>query len=96
MKTRTTASGLISLCLMLLSGCVSAPPSPVPTITFNGCPPVTPCQLPATAPRLNGQLHSDLQLIEGAWAQCAAQVDTTYRCQQRLLHEQDPQPARGD
>ncbi|MCR8935679.1 Rz1-like lysis system protein LysC [Pseudomonas sp. A4] len=30
---------------MLLAGCASAPPSPVPTLMVSGCPAVVPCTL---------------------------------------------------
>jgi len=42
---------------------------------------VVPCTLPATAPRLNGELLNDQDQIEAAWADCAAQIDTVYRYQ---------------
>jgi hypothetical protein len=43
---------------------------------------VTPCQLPPTAPNNNGDLLTDLDSLETAWAACAAQVDMLYRHQQ--------------
>lgn len=43
------------------------------------------CQLPATAPRTNGELRHALDVIEQAWAECAAQVDM-------LLEHQQAQP----
>ena len=42
---------------------------------------VTRCVLPATAPHNNGALLSDQDVIEAAWAECAAQVDMIYRHQ---------------
>lgn len=47
---------------------------------------VVPCQLPATAPTINGQLLSDQERTELAWAECAAQVDSVYQYQ--VTHEQ--------
>lgn len=49
---------------------------------MTGCPAVVPCQLPATAPSANGDLLSDSERLEAAWADCAAQVDMLYRHQQ--------------
>ncbi|WP_216642245.1 Rz1-like lysis system protein LysC [Pseudomonas putida] len=86
MKTSNFANGLTSLCLTLLAGCASAPPSPAPTLIVSGCPVVVPCQLPATAPTRNGQLLTDQERTELAWAECAAQVDRVY--QHQVTHEQ--------
>ncbi|MDH0301236.1 MULTISPECIES: Rz1-like lysis system protein LysC [unclassified Pseudomonas] len=86
MKTSNFANGLTSLCLTLLAGCASAPPSPAPTLIVSGCPVVVPCQLPATAPTRNGQLLTDQERTELAWADCAAQVDRVY--QHQVTHEQ--------
>lgn len=47
---------------------------------------VVPCRLPATAPKLNGQLLNDQERTELAWAECAAQVDSVYQYQ--VTHEQ--------
>jgi hypothetical protein len=44
---------------------------------------VTPCLLPATTPGNNGALLDDQDLIETAWAECAAQVDMVYNHQQQ-------------
>nr|WP_249192807.1 Rz1-like lysis system protein LysC [Yersinia sp. Marseille-Q3913] len=76
------AAGLILPCLMILSGCVSAPPSPGPQITVNGCPKVTPCLFPAASPQTNGDLSDDIDQLEAALHACAAQVDTVLTCQQ--------------
>ncbi|WP_245586789.1 Rz1-like lysis system protein LysC [Pseudomonas cremoricolorata] len=86
MKTPRFALGLPSLCLTLLAGCASAPPSAAPPPTISGCPAVVPCQLPATRPTRNGELLDDLDRIEQAWAECAAQIDSLYR--QQVNHEQ--------
>ncbi|WP_240979194.1 Rz1-like lysis system protein LysC [Pseudomonas putida] len=81
MKSRNCRTGLTSLCLMLLAGCGSAPPSPAPTLTVSGCPVVVPCTLQATSPNRNGQLLTDQERTELAWAECAAQVDLVYQHQ---------------
>ena len=44
------------------------------------------CVLEATAPTKNGQLLSDQERTELAWAECAAQVDRVYEHQ--VNHEQ--------
>lgn len=77
------AIGPASLCLLLLAGCASAPPSPAPQIIVTGCPAVVPCRLPAAAPIGNGELLRDAEVVEAAWADCAAQVDTVYQAQQK-------------
>nr|USW02685.1 Rz1-like lysis system protein LysC [Pseudomonas pergaminensis] len=82
MRTTNYANGLISLCLTLLAGCASAPPSPAPTLIATGCPAVTPCVLPATSPLNNGDQLTDQDRAEAAWAECAAQVDMVYKHQQ--------------
>ena len=82
MKTPNYATGLLSLCLTLLAGCASAPPSPAPTLIVSGCPAVVPCQLPATRPLNNGDQLTDQDRVETAWADCAAQVDMVYQHQQ--------------
>ncbi|WP_215002303.1 MULTISPECIES: Rz1-like lysis system protein LysC [Pseudomonas] len=82
MKTPTYAPGLPSLCLLLLAGCASAPPSPAPTLIVSGCPAVVPCTLPATSPLNNGDQLTDQDRIEAAWAECAGQVDMVYQHQQ--------------
>ena len=58
-----------------------AAPSPAPTLTVNGCQVVVPCVLPATAPTANGDLLNDQDVVEQAWAECAAQVDRVYQHQ---------------
>ncbi|EOI7441072.1 Rz1-like lysis system protein LysC [Yersinia enterocolitica] len=82
MKMKPYAAGLILPCLMILSGCASVPPSPVPQITVNGCPKVTACLFPATSPLTNGDLSDDIDQLEAALHACAAQVDTVLACQQ--------------
>lgn len=82
MKTTNYATGLISLCLTLLAGCASAPPSPAPLLIVTGCPAVVPCHLPAAGPLNNGDLLTDEDRAEAAWADCAAQVDIVYKHQQ--------------
>ncbi|WP_281868296.1 Rz1-like lysis system protein LysC [Pseudomonas sp. BR1R-5] len=86
MRIMNCGNGLISLSLTLLAGCGSVPPSPALTLTVSGCPVVVPCQLPATSPAKNGQLLTDQERTELAWAECAAQVDAVY--QHQVNHEQ--------
>ncbi|MCO7537804.1 Rz1-like lysis system protein LysC [Pseudomonas asiatica] len=81
MKSRNFRIGLSALCLTLLAGCASVPPSPAPTLTVSGCPVVVPCTLQATSPTSNGQLLTDQERTELAWAECAAQVDLVYQHQ---------------
>lgn len=81
--TKPSQIGALSLCLMLLAGCMSAPPSPEPVITVLGCPVVTPCSLLPSAPQSNGALSDDSDYLLSAWAECAAQVDAVYQYQQQ-------------
>ncbi|MDH1522127.1 Rz1-like lysis system protein LysC [Achromobacter mucicolens] len=81
MKIRKFVAGLILCCLILLQGCASAPPSPGPRLTLNTCAPVTPCSLPAAAPRTAGDLNLQIDRVEAAWAICAAKVDSIIKCQ---------------
>ncbi|WP_407920253.1 Rz1-like lysis system protein LysC [Halopseudomonas litoralis] len=80
------ATGLLLICLALLSACAPVQPLPAPQIIRLGCPAVTPCILPATSPAQNGDLLTDADRIEAAWAECAAQVDIIYQYQ--VTHEQ--------
>lgn len=80
--TRVLIVGGLSLSLMLLAGCMSAPASPEQTLTVSGCPVVTPCSLLPAAPQNNGDLSDDADAILAAWAECAAQVDMVYNHQQ--------------
>lgn len=81
--TRVLVIGGGSLCLALLAGCMSAPPSPEPVITVLGCPVVTRCGLLPAAPHSNGDLSDDSDYLLSAWAECAAQVDAVYEYQQQ-------------
>lgn len=44
---------------------------------------MVPCVLPATSPSNNGELLTDAERAELAWAECAAQVDMVYTHQQQ-------------
>ncbi|WP_217632896.1 Rz1-like lysis system protein LysC [Pseudomonas kuykendallii] len=81
MKTKSFAYGLISSCLLLLAACAGAPPSAEQQVIETGCPAVVPCSLPAAAPSNNGELLDDADVLEAAWAECAAQVDMVYQHQ---------------
>ncbi|WP_432277724.1 Rz1-like lysis system protein LysC [Pseudomonas aeruginosa] len=83
MKMPTFANGPLSLCLLLLAGCASAPPSPEPLVIETGCPAVVPCHLPPARPTSNGELLRDIEATEAAWADCAAQVDMIHLYQQK-------------
>lgn len=83
MKTPRIVIGLLSLSLLQLSGCGSAPPLPAQQLTSSSCPPLTPCRLPASNPNRNGDLMADLHLVEKAWALCAAKVDSQIDCAER-------------
>ncbi|WP_353739146.1 Rz1-like lysis system protein LysC [Pseudomonas fluorescens] len=80
-KTKTSATGLLLSCLLLLSACVPAPKSSAPDSTELGCPRVTACRLPASHPTNNGELLLVPEEVEEAWAACAAQVDMILDCQ---------------
>ncbi|WP_371136155.1 Rz1-like lysis system protein LysC [Pseudomonas sp.] len=82
MKIQILGIGLLSLCLALLSGCAAAPPSPEQTLIETGCPAVVPCTLGPSSPSSNGELLTDAERAELAWAECAAQVDMIYNHQQ--------------
>ncbi|WP_243895580.1 Rz1-like lysis system protein LysC [Burkholderia pseudomallei] len=84
MKTPPCAPGLLALCLTMLCACTQAPPSTVPTISLNECAAVTPCTMPAMAPRTNGELSDALHVARAAWARCASEVDMIATCQARV------------
>ena len=90
MKIRSFAHGLIPLCLLTLSACSQAPLSPAPTITVLECQRVTPCTLPAMAPRTNGELNAAFTTAKGAWGKCAAKVDMIVTCQSKAPASADP------
>ncbi|WP_373318713.1 Rz1-like lysis system protein LysC [Laribacter hongkongensis] len=75
------AAGLPLLCLTLLAGCASAPPSSVPPLIVNGCPGVSACRLPPSRPQTNSDLLTLVDELEAAWHDCAAQIDTIRACQ---------------
>ncbi len=77
MKMMNYASGLIPVCLFLLSGGAQDRPSPEVNLTVSGCPKITRCHLEPSAPRSNGELLAALDDAEAAWAKCADKVDTT-------------------
>ena len=85
--TRPLLIGALSLCLLLLAGCMSAQPLPEPVVIVTGCPVVTPCSLLPAAPQNNGDLSDDSDYLLSAWAECAAQVDAVYQHQQQPRRE---------
>ncbi|WP_338109863.1 Rz1-like lysis system protein LysC [Pseudomonas leptonychotis] len=82
MRIQILGLGQLSLCLALLSGCANGPPSAEQTLIETGCPAVVPCSLQPSSPSDNGQLLTELERTELAWAECAAQVDMVYNHQQ--------------
>lgn len=64
-----------------VAACMQAPPSPRATIMLNTCQAVSPCTLPALAPRTNDDLNVALTTTKAAWATCAAKVDMIVTCQ---------------
>ncbi|WP_336605492.1 Rz1-like lysis system protein LysC [Stutzerimonas stutzeri] len=83
MKTQPMRLGLLSLCLMLLAACTTAPPSPEPQVIVSGCPVVPRCTLSPAAPASNGELSDDSDYLMSAWAECAARVDLVVDHNQR-------------
>nr|WP_093504904.1 Rz1-like lysis system protein LysC [Pseudomonas straminea] len=81
--TRLHKTGLLSLCLLSLAACTSAPPSPEPLVTVHSSPVVTRCTLPPAAPIDNGELSDDNDALLAAWADCAAQVDAVFEHNQQ-------------
>ncbi|WP_265576914.1 Rz1-like lysis system protein LysC [Rouxiella badensis] len=75
----------------MLSGCKSAPPSPVPTIIYVGCPRVTSCPFPASNPKANGDLTADIRQLETALASCGLQIEAVKHCQEK--HDVETQTA---
>ncbi|WP_255431583.1 Rz1-like lysis system protein LysC [Buttiauxella sp. B2] len=69
---------------MTLSGCTPAPHSPPQPIIYSGCPKVALCLIPASTPRTNGDLSTDIRQLEAALVSCAAQTETIKHCQDEL------------
>ncbi|WP_241626001.1 Rz1-like lysis system protein LysC [Rosenbergiella epipactidis] len=72
---------------MMLSACSNDRPLPEVKITVNGCPTITRCQLPKSAPNDNGQLWTALSESEAAWASCADKVDMIVTCQEKMSEQ---------
>ncbi|EMX1081956.1 hypothetical protein AAF852_000778 [Yersinia enterocolitica] len=83
MKIKRCAIDLLLLCLLTLSGCTSAPHSPIPTIIYVGCPPVNSCPLPASNPMVNGDLSTDIRQLEAALVTCGLQIEAIKQCQEQ-------------
>ncbi|MDE1010732.1 MAG: Rz1-like lysis system protein LysC [Paraburkholderia fungorum] len=66
-----------------LPACSQVPLSPAPTITVLQCQRVTPCMLPAMAPKTNSELDAAFTSAKDAWAKCAAKVDMIVTCQEK-------------
>ena len=83
MQTRYSVTGLLLLCLTMLSGCTPAPPSPAPEIIWIGCPRVTSCPVPGNSLKTAGDLAADNRHLEAALASCGLQVETIKECQEQ-------------
>ncbi|WP_426767377.1 Rz1-like lysis system protein LysC [Erwinia aphidicola] len=83
MRTQHYAAGLLLPCLMTLSGCTAAPPSPAPEIIWTGCPRVTSCPFPANSLWTLGDLAADNRQLEAALASCGLQVEIIKECQEQ-------------
>ncbi|WP_241673531.1 Rz1-like lysis system protein LysC [Ewingella americana] len=66
----------------MLASCTSAPTSPPPQIIYVGCPLVSPCPIPGSQPKNNGDLSADVRQLEAALLTCGLQVDTIKQCQE--------------
>lgn len=55
-------------------------------------PKLTSCQLPTLQPQTNEDLSRALLENENAWHQCAAQVDMTISCQERINAQSTTHP----
>ncbi|WP_419236069.1 Rz1-like lysis system protein LysC [Serratia fonticola] len=84
MKMKLCAAGISLLCLMMLSGCTTAPDLPPLTIIYAGCPRVSSCPIPESQPITNGALSEDVRQLERALVSCAQQVETVKHCQEEL------------
>lgn len=96
MKTLKLKTGLILVCLMLLSGCNSARPLPEVRVITLTCPAVTRCTLPASQPLTHGDLLAAKNTAEDAWAQCASRVDMIVDCQEQQHEKARVSASRTD
>ncbi|WP_244182897.1 Rz1-like lysis system protein LysC [Pantoea wallisii] len=76
-------TGLLLLCLTLLSGCTPVPLSPAPQIIWSGCPRVTSCPIPANRLQTAGDLAADNRQLEAALVACGLQIDMIKQCQEQ-------------
>ncbi|WHZ42871.1 Rz1-like lysis system protein LysC [Rahnella bonaserana] len=76
---------------MVLAGCTHVPPLPAPQIIYVGCPAVTSCPIPASAPVTNGDLSSDVRNLEAELVSCGLQVEAVKQCQEE--HRVKTRPA---
>ncbi|MGV8925254.1 MAG: Rz1-like lysis system protein LysC [Ewingella sp.] len=67
----------------MLSGCNSVRPSLPPEIIYVGCPAVSSCPIPASQPKTNGDLSSDVRNLEAALVACGLQIETVKQCQEK-------------
>nr|WP_310617852.1 Rz1-like lysis system protein LysC [Pantoea cypripedii] len=83
MRIQHCATGLLLLCLTMLSGCTPVPPSPAPEIIWTGCPRVTSCLIPGNSLKTAGDLAADNRRLESALVSCGLQVETIKDCQEQ-------------
>ncbi|WP_448309542.1 Rz1-like lysis system protein LysC [Pantoea sp. PGP6] len=83
MRIQHSATGLLLLCLLMLSGCTPVPPSPPPEIIWIGCPRVTSCPVPGNSLQTAGDLAADNRQLEAALASCGLQVEIIKECQEQ-------------
>lgn len=74
--------GLKALFPLLLVSCTSAPTFPPPQIIYVGCPAVSPCPIPGSQPKNNGDLSTDVRQLEAALLACGLQIDAIKQCQE--------------
>ncbi|WP_222563082.1 Rz1-like lysis system protein LysC [Candidatus Erwinia dacicola] len=96
MQIRTCATGLLLLCLLMLSGCSHGPRSVTPEIILTGCPRVTSCPLPGNSLQVQGDLAADNRQLEAALASCGLQVEIIKECQEQHDAETETATAGAD
>ncbi|WP_429278528.1 Rz1-like lysis system protein LysC [Pantoea dispersa] len=83
MQVRYCVTGLLLLCLTMLSGCTPDRHSPAPEIIWIGCPRVTSCPVPGNSLKTAGDLAADNRQLEAALASCGLQVEIIKDCQEQ-------------
>lgn len=96
MTTPPLKHGLKALFPLLLASCTNVPTSPPPQIIYVGCPLVSPCQMPGSQPKNNGDLSADVRQLEAALLTCGLQVDAIKQCQETQRVKSQPTTAAAD